>query len=573
MKHLYFSLKKVAILIPLFITLMVCTTTNTMAQEWWVGTAINKNEDYMDLDNNDNYAGGPLRVGMIVTETDGKTWSGLRQWDPDSNLYGGLIIDANTSYDIYLKSRRVGIGLDNPSDKLHVYNGNIRISDPNSTTRLNFYSGSSSRFTMGQHKTGEAFLWNESNDYMQFATNNTERFRISSAGKVRVGSGNASEYFEVYPDTDVSAIIGKAKIGFISNYTDMAGFAHYDNYTSSSYALLQKADGTTLINAKSGKLIDLRINNSTKVRLASNGYLGVGTTSPQTTLDVNGTIVAGGKENGLYNSSDNGTPLDGGEGIILPGGTSQYNISVQDGNGRIQHKWNATTGTSEKFLVGNEDAAFIDMGVEVSNDDWIAFKWADGSGKAAGESISWGTHFAINNLGNVGIGVTNSQYKLNVGGTFRANGASSFAESATFEKSASFEEDANFESQVYIGSRDHSSFNNHAIDQYELIVEGDVIAKRVVAAPSNEWPDYVFEEEYELAPLSEVASFIEEKGHLPNMPSAAEVKESGVDVVEVERILLEKVEELTLYVIELEKKVAEIEQKKSKREKRRDRKK
>ncbi|KXX71213.1 hypothetical protein AVL50_09155 [Flammeovirga sp. SJP92] len=550
-----------------------------MAQEWWVGTAINKNEDYMDLDNNDTYVGGPLRVGMIVTETDGKTWSGLRQWNPESSKYGGMIIDANTSYDIYLKSRRVGIGLDNPSDKLHVYNGNIRISDPNSSTRLNFYSGTSSRFTMGQHTNGETFIWNESNDFMQFGTNGTERLRISSAGKVKIGTGNATEYLEVYPNTDVTAVIGMAKIGYISNYSDMAAFAHYDNYTSSSYALLQKADGNTFVNAKTGKVIDLRINNSTKARMSADGYFGIGTTTPQTRLDVNGSVVLGGNGNTIFNNEDNGTALHGDEGIIIPGPTSQYNISVQDGNGRIQHKWNATTGTSEKFLVGNEDAAFIDMGVEVTNGDWIEFKWADGSGKLAGETISWGTHFAINNLGNVGIGVSNSQYKLNVGGTFRANGASSFGESATFEKSAtfeniaSFEKDANFESQVYIGSRDHSSFNDHAIDQYELIVEGDVIAKRVVAAPSNEWPDYVFEEEYELAPLSEVASFIEEKGHLPNMPSAAEVKESGVDVVEVERILLEKVEELTLYVIELEKKIAAVEQKKSKREKRKNRKK
>ncbi|NME69615.1 hypothetical protein [Flammeovirga aprica] len=559
MKHLNFSMQKVAYLIPLFFILVVCTTTETMAQEWWVGTAINKNEDYMDLDNNDNYAGGPLRVGMIVTETDGKTWSGLKQYDADGSLYGGMILDANTSFDIYLKSRRVGIGLDNPSDKLHVYNGNIRISDPNSTTRLNFYSDTNSRFTIGQHTNGETFIWNESNDFIQFGTNATERMRITNDGKVRIGTGGASEYFEVYPDTDVSAVIGRAKIGFITGYSDMAAFAHFGNYNSSDYALLQESDGTTLLNAKSGKEINFNINNATKASLASSGFFGIGTITPQTRLDVNGTIVAGGRANSIFNSDANGTTLDGDEGIILPGTDSQYNISVQDGNGRVQHKWNATTGTNEKYLAPGEDAAFIDMGVEVTNDDWIAFKWADGDGKVAGDAITWATHFAINNYGNVGIGVENSQYKLNVGGTFRANGASSFAA------------DASFESQVYIGSNDHSSFNNHPIDQYELIVEGDVIAKRIVAAPDNEWPDYVFEEEYELAPLSEVESFIEEKGHLPNMPSAKEIKETGVDVVEVERILLEKVEELTLYVIELEKKIADIEQNKSKKRKRKNR--
>ena len=67
--------------------------------------------------------------------------------------------------------------------------------------------------------------------------------------------------------------------------------------------------------------------------------------------------------------------------------------------------------------------------------------------------------------------------------------------------------------------------------------------------------DYVFKPEYKLMPLSELEAFIQKNGHLPNLPTEAEVMENGVNLAEMNVKLLEKVEELTLYVIELEKKI------------------
>jgi len=67
------------------------------------------------------------------------------------------------------------------------------------------------------------------------------------------------------------------------------------------------------------------------------------------------------------------------------------------------------------------------------------------------------------------------------------------------------------------------------------------------------FPDYVFEEDYDLMPVYELEQFINENGHLPNLPSACEVEEEGIGVGELQTKLLEKVEELTLYMIELKK--------------------
>ena len=78
------------------------------------------------------------------------------------------------------------------------------------------------------------------------------------------------------------------------------------------------------------------------------------------------------------------------------------------------------------------------------------------------------------------------------------------------------------------------------------------------------WPDYVFTKDYNLLPLKELEQFISENQHLPNVPSAAEVEANGVKVGKMSTLLLQKIEELTLYIINLEKRLSDIEDKKDK---------
>ncbi|UGU18147.1 tail fiber protein [Sinomicrobium kalidii] len=88
----------------------------------------------------------------------------------------------------------------------------------------------------------------------------------------------------------------------------------------------------------------------------------------------------------------------------------------------------------------------------------------------------------------------------------------------------------------------------------ELTVKGKIHTQEVkVDLNGSVAPDYVFKEGYELRSLEEVQAHIKEKGHLPGIPSAEEMKEEGVNLKEMNLKLLEKVEELTLYVIQLKK--------------------
>ncbi|MEN7547530.1 hypothetical protein AAG747_06405 [Rapidithrix thailandica] len=90
---------------------------------------------------------------------------------------------------------------------------------------------------------------------------------------------------------------------------------------------------------------------------------------------------------------------------------------------------------------------------------------------------------------------------------------------------------------------------------YKLSVYGKIICEEVVVQLHANWPDYVFSDSYKLRSLEETETFIKTHGHLPEIPSAKKVKEEGITVGEMNRKLLQKVEELTLYLIEQNKKL------------------
>ena len=88
--------------------------------------------------------------------------------------------------------------------------------------------------------------------------------------------------------------------------------------------------------------------------------------------------------------------------------------------------------------------------------------------------------------------------------------------------------------------------------EFTLTAEGDITipGNFISGATTLNVPDYVFEEGYDLRPLSEVASFVAANRHLPDVPSAADVAREGLDVTQMQMALLKKVEELTLYTLE-----------------------
>jgi hypothetical protein len=88
---------------------------------------------------------------------------------------------------------------------------------------------------------------------------------------------------------------------------------------------------------------------------------------------------------------------------------------------------------------------------------------------------------------------------------------------------------------------------------YQLSVAGKIIAEEVKVQLKASWPDYVFADDYRLKTLEEVEAHIKLNKHLPNIPSAANIEKDGIELGDMNKRLVEKIEELTLYMIEMKK--------------------
>jgi hypothetical protein len=87
-------------------------------------------------------------------------------------------------------------------------------------------------------------------------------------------------------------------------------------------------------------------------------------------------------------------------------------------------------------------------------------------------------------------------------------------------------------------------------DVFRVYADGKVFATELNVLLASQFPDYVFHPNYTLMPLSDLSGFIKSNRHLPNMPTAAEIEQKGMNVGEVTTTLVEKVEELTLYILQ-----------------------
>jgi trimeric autotransporter adhesin len=114
--------------------------------------------------------------------------------------------------------------------------------------------------------------------------------------------------------------------------------------------------------------------------------------------------------------------------------------------------------------------------------------------------------------------------------------------------------------RLYIGSSANNFTPITATSRYRLFVEGGILTERVKVATNGtvNWADYVFAEDYKLAPLADVEKFIKENNHLPGIESAETLSKQGLDLGDMQAKQMAKIEELTLYVIQQNKEIEEL---------------
>lgn len=151
----------------------------------------------------------------------------------------------------------------------------------------------------------------------------------------------------------------------------------------------------------------------------------------------------------------------------------------------------------------------------------------------------------IDTFGSIGIGTTPMvSKKLNVGGDTRIAGKLNVNGKVTGTY-GEFSQSVMIYGAVRIGNG------------FECSATGEVKAKSLKITLDG-WSDFVFDDGYRLPTLAELEQYVKANRHLPDIPSAAEVEQEGVDLGQMNAKLLQKVEELTLYVIDLQKQIDEL---------------
>jgi hypothetical protein len=269
------------------------------------------------------------------------------------------------------------------------------------------------------------------------------------------------------------------------------------------------------------------IGQSTANKIQTNGNIGIGTTSPNAKLEIVGrTLMRGSLE--------------------IRGETFAQFIQ-----GRDSDKRGVTLGSN-------------DFGLKTRYRGWAGGSraynqiWYDQGGTDFFYGNSKTPIFSIREQG-VGLGTDNLTHSLTVAGSGKFSGAKSdFTEINSNNNGQYIRQFGNDGSSISWVIRGYA--NNGLQAEFKsggILVQGKVQAEEVNITMDG-WADYVFEENYPLMDLDQLKLFISENKHLPGIPNAKKVSMDGINLSEINVKLLEKVEELTLYILLQEERIQEI---------------
>jgi hypothetical protein len=306
-----------------------------------------------------------------------------------------------------------------------------------------------------------------------------------------------------------------------------------------------------------------------KMTINAAGQVGIGLTNPNHLLHVNG--------GDLFIESSSGKFILGYET-----GGSQWRFGTTGAGADIRmYTFNGTTETPMHYLHQNGNVG-IGTGIPVP----IGRLDIKGAGTTSSTNTlvlrnsNGDTLFRMRDDGRMGIAYNGTTYgrQLNLGGTginFYTSNEVAFG-GAVFPTDTSLVIWSNSNANNYLvlqpswgntgigtytpnakfhlnGAQLIGSNSARIATGYSLSVDGKIMSEESTVLNSTSWPDYVFAEGYKLMPLEEVEQKIKEHKHLPNFPPAAEIEKTGIQLGQMSTKLTEKVEELTLYVIELKK--------------------
>ncbi|MEO6254645.1 MAG: hypothetical protein ABIO79_15140 [Ferruginibacter sp.] len=421
---------------------------------------------------------------------------------------------------IYNKNNgNVGIGTNSPTEKLTINAAEPAINFLNSGSAKGYLQASGNNMKLGTY-------FNNTTGNIVFNTKAVDRMWIDENGKVGIGTSTPS---------------GPLTIDGSNPWIEMRTGGVYKGYLWASGSDMRL--GTSLDNTTGNLALQTKL--LTRMLIDENGKVGIGTSTPVSALTVNAAnpIVQLQNNNvdmGFVQLVDDdikigtNTANDFGNFIVRTNGADRLTVSS---SGKVGI---GTIATNYLFDV-NGYSRFSDH------------MWLEGNLYSKNIEIS---QFNLtpsiqlkrtDNLITTGSLTIDDNSHLKLSKTFNGGGIIIDANTTSGTK------------RFYASKGNHFNFGTGLTPTgYTVSVEGKVIATDFTTSAIVNWPDYVFADKYKLKPLAEVRKFINENKHLPNIPSAAEVEKNGIQLGDMSKKLMEKVEELTLYILQLQDQIDDL---------------
>jgi len=381
------------------------------------------------------------------------------------------------------------------------------------------------------------------NQSLTLTDNSDNGIFIKDGGNVGIGTSNPGKTLDIAGEIRVSELASSSGFQMIVSGTDgtlsMQDIPVGDNLGMHTATQNLNLNGNYLSGdgSNEGVFVD------------ADGNVGIGTNNPGNALDVIGTVAAnsfvgdgslltGMQGDNLGNHSMTQKLITNGNWITGDGGTGegifvdmQGKVGIGTANPQSALEVNGSlrllsNSSTSQLQILSDGQIPLRRGISLTDDPDGAFNfyihgWQDNAAFNFVNSYNLKNLLTIKSDGSIGIGTENPSEgaKLTVYG------------------------------KLLVG--DPTSCN--LPDGYKLFVEDGILTEKLSVKTVSNWADDVFDKNYQLLPIYKLEGFINENKHLPNIPSESEIKEKGYDVADMDALLLRKIEELSLYVIELKK--------------------